>query len=185
MLPPLRICLYLAEHSVPHVRRLLVSHRNRGHRVVGTDVPSHHEPVESADTSLPLLEIDRVRGEVPMHDVATVEVEVDALLPDRRPGPNEGPEGPIKPLTYRCLARGGALRCLLGRPPLTNRHREVHGGGGPPLLDSSAPPSRHVDVRSAGANGENTANMLDTLLNVATLEDASEQIGEFIDHRLK
>jgi hypothetical protein len=48
------------------------------------------------DPPLPLLQVHRVGGEVPVADVVTVGVEVQAFLPDGGGGQDKGPEGGVE-----------------------------------------------------------------------------------------
>ena len=40
------------------------------------------EALEPIDPTLPLLQIHRIGGQIPVHDFPAVEMEVQALLPD-------------------------------------------------------------------------------------------------------
>src|SRR5690349_4775741 len=62
------------------------------------------QPVAAIDPALALLEIDRIRRQVPVNDVAAIEMEIEPLLSNRRGTEDEGPERRVECFADRGLA---------------------------------------------------------------------------------
>ena len=64
------------------------------------DVPPHRVALEAMDPPLALLQVHRVRRQVPVHDGMAVGMEVEPLLPHRGGGQDERPERRVESLAH-------------------------------------------------------------------------------------
>jgi hypothetical protein len=143
------------------------------------------------DPSLSLLEVYRIGRQIPMQDVAAVQVEIQPLLADRRGCQHERPEGRIESFANHTLALLHLLLVRIGRrfarDIVAEGECEVRCVRLGVRVDANTTPRalRAVRSRSPARKSPDRFQFVQGFLSRVGLRGMSKQVDVLVDDRLE